>query len=153
MTKENQIKRFWSKVNKTETCWLWQGARFPKRWRLLPYGRFCMGRAHRYSWEIHNGSIPEGMDVLHTCDTPFCVNPDHLFLGTHAENMKDKAIKGRCNAPVGDKCPARKLSSKDVTEIRTGKYAGLNQTAIAATLGVTQGAISRIVRGKQWRTV
>lgn len=86
--------RFWSRVNKTSTCWVWQGAPW-----AFGYGRIEVnGRGvstHRFSWERHNGKIPEGMSVLHKCDVPLCVNPAHLFLGTQEDNMRDRAAKGR----------------------------------------------------------
>ena len=71
-----------------------------------------MHHAHRVSWMLHRGEIPEGVCVLHTCDTPSCVNPDHLFLGTHKDNEQDKMRKGR--KPVGEKIPWHKLSEDDV---------------------------------------
>lgn len=94
-------EKFWSKVSKTDGCWLWTGSRSGnnKRPESL-YGSFYLGsgkkiRAHRYSYEISKGSIPEGMLVCHSCDTPLCVNPDHLWLGTSADNNKDCLDKGR----------------------------------------------------------
>lgn len=93
------MKRFFDKVDKTEGCWFWKAARRGK------YGVFeYKGKtidAHRVSWEIHNGIIPEKLYVCHTCDIPLCVNPDHLFLGTHSENMIDAYKKGRLKIPNG----------------------------------------------------
>lgn len=92
-------RRFWSKVDKSagdSGCWLWMAAR-----NARGYG--CVGRdvgrgywlAHRVSWELANGPIPDGLFVLHRCDVPSCVNPHHLFVGTNADNMRDMALKGR----------------------------------------------------------
>jgi hypothetical protein len=86
--------RFWAKVCKTDTCWLWTGV------KSVGYGHMWDGsgrpkHAHRLSWEIHHGPIPSGMDVLHRCDTPACVRPDHLFIGTASDNMLDAVSKGR----------------------------------------------------------
>jgi len=91
----NDADRFWKKVDKSGDCWLWISGRD----RPGGYGQFsCAGkqiRAHRYSWELHNGSIPEGLWVLHRCDNPPCVNPAHLFIGDRKANMDDAAAKGR----------------------------------------------------------
>lgn len=96
-------QRFWKKVEKGSECWLWTGGIKSKE---HPYGKMFVGkkyqRAHRISWELHNGSIPEGMHVLHKCDNPRCVRPDHLFLGNHAQNMEDMISKGRKKACSGE---------------------------------------------------
>jgi hypothetical protein len=88
--------RFWSKVRKAgpAECWLWLGAHGKRS-----YGKFWDGSAyldaHRFVWRISNGAIPDGLFVLHTCDVRLCVNPAHLWLGTHADNMRDMTAKGR----------------------------------------------------------
>jgi hypothetical protein len=88
-------KRFWRFVKKMRaSCWLWAGGR-----QAQGYGAFGNGErvvyAHRFSWQLHNGPIPKGLNVLHRCDVPPCVNPKHLFIGTHADNMRDKIKKSR----------------------------------------------------------
>ncbi len=88
-------ERFWAKVNKTEGCWLWTGAKQGKYGALTIPGRREPLRAHRLSWELHNGPIPDGLWVLHHCDNPPCVKPEHLFLGDRRDNMLDAAAKGR----------------------------------------------------------
>jgi len=92
--------RFWRFVNKTDECWLWQGAKVGQG----GYGNFGVDKkhhlAHRVSYELANGPIPDGMWVLHRCDNPPCVNPDHLFLGTRSDNMKDAHQKGRIDMSV-----------------------------------------------------
>jgi HNH endonuclease len=87
--------RFWPKVKKTATCWLWTGyidnKGYGKMWRRPQKAAI----ASRVSWELHNGPIPEGMNVLHRCDNPACVRPEHLFLGTIMDNNRDRYAKGR----------------------------------------------------------
>ncbi len=114
-------ERFWKKVNKTDTCWLWTGAHNGKsEKRKWPYGllskdrsRNTHYRAHELSWELHNGPVPEGMWVLHKCDVTLCVNPDHLFLGTAADNTADMLQKGRAKGgrPKGTKLSPESLAS------------------------------------------
>src|SRR6267378_450691 len=102
-----EAERFWEKVKETASCWLWTGANKPGRW---PYGMLAgPGKtaklAHRVSWELHHGAIPTGLNVLHKCDNPSCVRPDHLFLGTLADNTADMIAKGRGKGgrPIGTK--------------------------------------------------
>ena len=95
MPKNSSIKdRFFQKVNKTDSCWLWTGALSSRG-----YGSFGVNgkttAAHRYSYQIHTGQIPKGFVICHTCDTPSCVNPDHLWAGPQSENMKDMFNKNR----------------------------------------------------------
>jgi hypothetical protein len=99
---KNIVDRFFDKVRKSEQCWIWTGSKGSGKDN---YGFFYLHgnrktgqknvRAHRYSYELHNGKIPDGLLVLHKCDTPSCVNPDHLFLGTNKDNSDDKIRKGR----------------------------------------------------------
>ncbi len=96
-------ERFWRKVAKGTDgeCWLWNGAKRASGYGKLNAGGINGGKitAHRFSYILHHGSpIPEGMEICHKCDTPACVNPSHLFLGTHQDNMTDMAIKGRRKA-------------------------------------------------------
>lgn len=93
--------RFWNKVDRSGDCWTWQGSRDRKG-----YGRVSVNQrpvlAHRFSWTLSHGPIPDGLCVLHKCDNPPCVNPEHLFLGTIADNNRDMVAKGR-HARYGSK--------------------------------------------------
>lgn len=134
------------------TCVLWTGA--VKR---DGYGKACVeGRrsgAHRVSYEASVGPIPNWMQVCHRCDVPACVNPDHLFLGTFADNMADKIAKGRQNPCVGERSGKAKLSNADVAEIRrrlVGCARG-TQSALAREYGVNKTTINVIANGKARR--
>lgn len=128
-------------------CWIWCGAG-------LDYGCLRLGnrtaRAHRVSWEAHRGPIPEGLEVLHRCDIGYCINPDHLSLGTHADNMRDRSLKGRVNAIRGTDVNTAKISEREVRLIRASKEAG---PALAKAFGVGLSQISRIRRRESWRHV
>ncbi len=88
-------ERFESKYVKAPSgCWLWQACKDSDGYGYLQVAGKSLG-AHRVSWKLINGSVPEGLYVLHSCDTPSCVNPDHLFVGTNTDNMRDKVKKGR----------------------------------------------------------
>ena len=112
-------ERFWNNVvvlTYDLGCWLWVS-----RTNEDGYGRTdWKGRstfAHRVAWELKNGPIPDGLQVLHKCDNPPCCNPDHLFLGTNLDNVKDKISKGRMQRPFGDNAPNTKILSKDILQI------------------------------------
>lgn len=149
-------ERFWTKVDKQgpDECWEWTGA--------TSYGYGCIGigrvgqkrvlKAHRVSWEMHNGAIPDGALVLHHCDNPPCVNPAHLFLGDHVANSDDKVAKGRQQRGEGHH--NRKLNMETVREMRRRYAAGEGTTGdLGAEYGVWQATVSSIVRGRLWANV
>jgi len=103
--------------------------------------------AHRLSWIIHNGDIPKGMCVLHKCDVSSCVRPDHLFLGTKAQNSADMAKKKR--STIGEKHPNAKLTSAQVMEIYA--YTGKSHRLIAMEYGITRKQVNHIKNGRNWR--
>lgn len=151
-------ERFWERVERTNTCWLWTGkAKHQHGYGVLGRGGHQAGMvgAHRVSWEIHYGAIPKGMVVCHRCDVPACVRPDHLFLGTQADNMADAWEKGRRGTPStkGERNGRAKLTWNEVRQIRTRWNAGNTQTELARIYGVPQTQISRIVRNLSWREV
>jgi len=90
----NTLERFWAKVNRTDSCWLWTGSKTIGGYGQFPYKRIPL-LAHRVSYLISCGDIPDGLIVCHHCDNPSCVRPDHLFVGTHKDNFEDMVKKGR----------------------------------------------------------
>jgi len=140
--------RFFSQVSKSDGgCWLWTGCKSNRGYGLLTRRRKVF-RSHRISYELTYGKIPSGLYVLHTCDVPSCVNPDHLFLGTQKDNMRDMALKGR--STLGEKNPKAKLTLNQVCEIRELAKSGKNRKEIADSFGVTPMNISSIVSGVSW---
>jgi hypothetical protein len=111
--------------------------------------------AHRYSWELHFGPVPAGLQVCHHCDNRGCVRPDHLFLGTPADNTRDMCEKGRQGhrSSPGEKNGFAKLTNDQVLEIRRRTANGETGTTLARELGVSNSAISGIVLRKSWRHI
>lgn len=111
-------------------------------------------KAHRVSWELHNGAIPEGMVVMHICDNPPCVNPIHLRLGTVADNMADMRMKARgvITHHTGERNPASKLTATQVREMRERHAGGESMHGLARRYGVHRKTVSDILQGKTWRT-
>jgi hypothetical protein len=146
------MKRFWDKVDKQENgCWMWTASTVKDGYGYYKLSNGKSGRAHRISWELANGDIPKKMCVLHKCDTPRCVNPDHLFLGTDADNVKDMMQKGRGKWGIplsGENHYNFKLTDQQVLEIKAlGPYK--KQYEIAAIYSVRQSCISKILNNKQ----
>lgn len=144
--------RFWAKVVKTDGCWRWLGYTVDRYGRIaLDGGRGapCAG-AHRVSWELHNGPIPEGMCVLHRCDNPPCVNPDHLFLGTQLDNIADRVRKGRNGDLSGQNNGRAKLTSEQVLEMRSRHRGGESYRVLGIAFGVSWGHVGHIVKGDNW---
>ena len=156
------------RVDPTHGCWLWLGATGRDGYGNIGIGcRFKGNRrtlaAHRVSYELHHGPIPPGMFVCHKCDVKACVNPTHLFVATHAQNMADMIAKGRHKTPAvteghriaglklrGEGQPLAKLTSASVAAIRARRAAGELQRHLALEFGVSTAQISRIINGKRW---
>lgn len=121
-------------------CWLWSGCASSKGYgRVRQHGRTHL--AHRVMWASVNGPIPADMSICHQCDVPACVNPSHLFLGTHAENHADKARKGRSR---------QKLTPEDVLQIRASQD---GSSFLAARFSVDPKTIRQIRDGSIWKYV
>jgi len=144
------IDRFWPKVEKTETCWLWTGCFYS-----TGYGRFLLTfkpkpilvKPHRFSWVLHNGPIrPLDTFVLHTCDIRPCVNPDHLYLGDFQANMKDRHDRGRSARGEGN---GNSKLTKD--QIRRIIERGIeSSTVLGKEFGASPGHIRKILRREFW---
>lgn len=139
------MKRFWKKVDKVNSlngCWLWTAS------VSNHYGRFSIGKqtayAHRFSYELANGAIPAGFYVCHTCDNPLCVNPAHLFLGTHQDNMDDRNNKGRMARGITNRA---KLTESNVLDIRASAE---SVSDLAYNYGVSPQHIRLILSRKSW---
>ena len=147
------MNRFWNKVNKTETCWEWIAFKTKEGYGYFRHEGITK-RAHRFSWILTHGEIPKELHVLHKCDNPPCVNPEHLFLGTDLDNSKDRGNKGRTSKVSrnkGSDHPNSKFTEKDIIEIRN-KYKSkmYTQSDLAKEYNTVQGVISNIILNKRW---
>lgn len=134
-------------------CWLWTAALDSKGYGVIGTGPHKVDRAHRVSYRLFKGD-PTGLDVCHRCDTPACVNPDHLFLGTAKDNIQDMIRKGRKNPAVGERSGAAVLTDKDVCDIRRMyREGGWSHRRLGAHFNVSHTAIGWVLRGNSWRHV
>lgn len=145
-------KRFWERVQKAgaDDCWEWTSSR-----DTCGYGKISWVKktllAHRLVWEFTHGPIPSGMCVCHHCDHPACVNPRHLFLGTHLENMADRAAKGRQAHLKGEANGQHKISGRQVGAIRKAYAAGgISQRELGSKYGLDRTSIGSIIRRDTW---
>jgi hypothetical protein len=147
-------ERFWKKVAKSEDgCWLW----IARGKTAFGYGLFKdrfethTMPAHRWSWMLTYGEIPPGAWVLHKCDTPACVRPDHLYIGGLAENTRDAIVRNRYKSYPGQSHPNAKFTDDDVRAIRARFAAGETNRQIAADYAVTYQAVAHVTSGRAWR--
>ncbi len=141
------MRRFWDKVAQgaPADCWEWQRSRCSDG-----YGRFSWRGApdysHRVAWQLTNGPIPDGMLVCHRCDNPPCVNPAHLFLGTHADNVRDMQTKGRAKRAVRkfDHALAASLVQQGLSQRKAARLLGVSQPALCVALQRLSDNLSRV---------
>jgi len=161
-------ERFWKYVNKTATCWLWTGAT-----QAIPYNYGVLNikgklhRAHRLAWQFLKGPIPDGYEICHNCpdgDNPLCVNPEHLFVGTHKDNMLDCIAKGRNPAVTDLHMPTRargsrigtsSMNEEDVAALRqlAKAHPEIKQGTWAKQFKTSQANVSRILLYQAWKHV
>lgn len=171
-------ERFWEKVDKSNDCWLWTARRNRSGYGEVGVPGDRTRLAHRVAWSLLRGEIPPGLAVLHACDTPACVNPDHLRLGTHSDNMADMVARGRQlrgasrsvvalraarrgaahwsaarpdRVPVGEQASMAKLTSHEVSAIRAA--GDQSSDTLAARYGVSRTAINHIRARRTWKHV
>lgn len=143
LTSNRVLSRYWSKINKTDTCWNWIGSTTKNGYGVIRIGHSLDVYAHRMAWELHNGAIPTGMHVCHHCDNRRCVNPDHLFIGTQHDNMRDMANKGR-NSP-------NRLYTESTVRAAVDRYiSGVSSADVSQEFGVSRVQLRKWVKGEQW---
>jgi hypothetical protein len=154
------VYRFWKYTRSGDGCWEWTGALSKAGYGVLSFQRRTV-YAHRLSYEIHFGPIPEGRLVCHHCDNPACVNPSHLYAGTERDNARDMVNRGRDRhviPPVSERARGEvhvrsKLTEVSVLEIRNRFAAGENAVSLAREFGMTKSGIAQVTRGITWKHV
>jgi hypothetical protein len=141
---------FWDKVWIGDECWEWRGCRN----RLGGYGRLSIDGqrvlAHRVAWEMEQGPVPDGIRVLHRCDNPPCVRPDHLFLGTQADNIADMRAKGREAGRKGNRNGRAILTAEDIAEMRVLRGLGWTWPRLGGRFGVARTTAQAALSGQNW---
>lgn len=146
--------RFWPRVKQLpdKGCWLWLGSqdRYGYGW----FSGWGEKKAHRASWAAHFGPVPPGVHVLHNCDNPTCVRPDHLYLGNNTKNQHDKRVRGRARGiNRGEGNGNARLTTNVVRKLRRLHVAGITCRELASRFGVSASNVSRITRGNAWAHV
>lgn len=139
------------KIKKINGCWEWQGSRNKKGYGHLSYKR-KVELAHRISWLMFKGKIPNDMKVCHKCDNPPCINPSHLFLGSQKENVKDMFQKKR-KIHEGINHPGAKLTNENIKEIRKLLREGKTQQYIADKYNISNGHVGSIKHRRTWKEI
>lgn len=145
MNKEKALEYIQAKITIVGDCWIWYKTDVRQYGRATFHGRRML--AHRFSWLVHHGEPPSDMEVCHSCDVPLCVNPAHLFIGTHKQNMLDAVNKNRMHRPRGQLSGHCKLSDQIVLDILTSE---LPSCSMAIKHGVRLEHVSKIRTGSTW---
>lgn len=141
-------EKFWAKVHKTDSCWVWDASGTQNG-----YGQFWfrgkLWLAHRVSWILANGTIPNGLFVLHACDNKPCVNPNHLYLGTNSENIKRAAQQGVLGKACGERNGHCKLTDEQVRRLLADRRSGMDRDAISEKYKISRNYVYALSYG--WR--
>jgi len=140
-------ERFCDKVAFGPGCWEWKASLRPNGYGQFGWALGDIRYAHRVAWEFTHDSIPQGMQVLHRCDNPRCVNPAHLFLGTPRDNMLDKVAKGRQRGGARLGQPRRRISDQHIMEIRVRAQCGAPYRVLARKYNTSAAYVRRIAKG------
>jgi len=147
-------QRFWEKVERGSSenhCWSWKASKTVDGYGWLGDGDRGLTKAHRFSWKIHFGKVPHGLNVLHKCDNAQCANPLHLYLGTQRENNLDRAARGW--RPIGELNSRAKISETDVAEIRKLVSLGISNKEIATKFNISKCSVCDIKFRRSWKHV
>jgi len=143
--------KFWSHVKKTSGCWVWVGSKDGGGYGCFGSSWLDERKSHRISWIIYNGEIPPDFWVLHKCDNPSCVNPEHLYLGTHQDNVQDKIKRERQSRMIGMRNGRSILTPDDVIEMRKMyKRGDWSYRQLSWFFGVSQTQVARIMKKESW---
>lgn len=150
-TRASVNDRFFSKVEKSDGCWIWKGCVNKDGYGKMGDGAGSSVGAHIVSWTLANGPVPAGMNVCHECDNPPCVKPDHLFLGTQLDNIQDRVKKNRCASGV--RSYRHTLDPEKVLSMRRMRESGISYREIGEAFGVNDSAAWKAINGSTWRRV
>ena len=149
------MDRLWKRTARDGDCWVWQGCKDGGGYGTISVGGRPL-KTHRLAWQLTYGAIPAGMLVCHHCDRPSCINPQHPFLGTNADNMQDKVRKGRRNGGGGwhkirgGNNGSAKLTEKQVAAMRALHCQGVSERRVASSFGISKSQVHRIVCHQNW---